>query len=111
MKQEERKEVLLNEYLKGDTSVRKLASKYGMSITTVHRRLMAAEKGKIKSKKALSQAEKVPTPGKDLPSDVRQLQEELYNAQLKIRLLETMIDISDEQFGTNIRKKAGTRQS
>jgi len=32
-------------------------------------------------------------------------------AELKICLLEAMIDVADEQFKTNIRKKAGPRQS
>jgi transposase len=109
MKEEERKEALLEEYLQGGTSVRKLAQKYGMGISTVQRWLMAARKEK--SKKRLSNAGKLPKPTEGMPEDVRQLQEELYNAQLKISLLEAMIDISDEQFGTDIRKKAGTRQS
>lgn len=109
MRQRPRKEELLKEYLKGRTSVRKLAEKYGMSVSTVQRRLMAARKGK--QKKGLSQAEKLPKPGKEMPDDVKQLQEALYNAQLHISLLEAMIDISDEQYGTDIRKKAGTRQS
>jgi hypothetical protein len=70
---------------------------------------MTAKKGK--SKKALSEAEKLPKPGKEMPTDVKELQEALYNAQLHISLLEAMIDISDEQYGTDIRKKSGTRQS
>jgi|ERR1700756_2697674 len=108
MEQTLRKEVLLKEYLTTSTSVRKLAAKYGMSISTMHRRLMAAKKQK--SKKALPEAEKLAKPSKGMPDDVKQLQEELYNAQLKISLLEAMIDISDEQYGTDIRKKLGTRQ-
>jgi hypothetical protein len=48
--------------------------------------------------------------GKDgMPTGVKELQEALRMARLHIRLLEATIDISDEQFGTNIRKKAGTR--
>lgn len=109
MKQRASKEELLKEYLKGRTSVRKLAEKYGMSVSTVQRRLMAARKGK--RKKALSAAEKHPKPGKGMSEDVKELQEQLYNAQLQISLLEAMIDISDEQYGTDIRKKSGARQS
>jgi len=106
MKKDPMQELLELEYMSGGTSIRKLAKKYGMSTTTVHRRLMSVKKSK--PKKRLPEAAK---PGKGMPDDVKQLKEELYNAQLKISLLEAMIDISDEQFGTDIRKKAGTRQS
>jgi hypothetical protein len=46
-----------------------------------------------------------------MPGTVEELQEALRLSQLKVELLEAMIDISDEQFGTDIRKKAGARQS
>jgi transposase len=108
MKKDPIKELLELEYITGGTSIRKLAKKYGMSTTTVHRRLMSVKKGK--RKKVLSEAAKQPKPGKEMPEDVKQLQEALYEAQLKISLLETMIDISDEQFGTDIKKKFGARQ-
>ncbi len=45
------------------------------------------------------------------PGTIEELQEALRLSRIKIELLETMIDISDEQFGTDIRKKAGPRQS
>jgi transposase len=38
------------------------------------------------------------------------LKEQLQNAHLKIALLETLIDIADHEFKTNIRKKAGAKQ-
>jgi transposase len=109
MKQAVRKEELLKEYLRGGTSIRKLAEKYGIGVSTVQRWLMSAKREK--NKKAFLDAGKLPKPTEGMSEDVRQLQEELYNAQLKINLLEAMIDISDEQFGTDIRKKSGTRQS
>ena len=109
MKQERKRELLLKEYLVGETSVRKLAKRYGMSVTTVQRRLVAAKKDN--STKPAATTQKLAKPGREMPVDVKALQEELYNAQLKISLLEAMIDISDEQYGTDIRKKAGTRQS
>jgi len=31
--------------------------------------------------------------------------------RIRLELLEAVIDIADEQFGTDMRKKAGTRQS
>lgn len=41
----------------------------------------------------------------------QQWQEKLRMARLEIDLLKAMIDIADEQFGTDIKKKAGTRRS
>lgn len=112
MRKQEGKNILYEEYLSSRTSQRKLAVKYGLSLSTVKRWLMAAKKeNKGHKTQKVSQAEKLPKPAKGLPDDVQQLQEELYNAQLKISLLEAMIDISDEEFGTNIRKKPGTGQS
>jgi hypothetical protein len=36
--------------------------------------------------------------------------QELFEAKLKIKALETMIDIAEEQFKINIRKKFGAKQ-
>jgi transposase len=104
------REQMLIEYLSGGTSTRKLAAKYGYGPSTIYRWLMSAKKEK--SKLELLQASKLAVKEKEaMPADVKQLQEELRYSRLKICLLEAMIDISDEEFGTNIRKKAGTRPS
>jgi hypothetical protein len=67
---------------------------------------------KEKNKLQLLQTSKLAIKEKeDVPTDIKLLQEELRMSRLQICLLEAMIDISDEQFGTDIRKKAGTRQS
>ncbi|PWG77873.1 helix-turn-helix domain-containing protein [Pararcticibacter amylolyticus] len=42
---------------------------------------------------------------------LRELEEQLAEAQLKIRALETMIDIAEEQLKIDIRKKSGAKQS
>jgi len=42
---------------------------------------------------------------------VRQLQQQLADAQLKIAALNTLIDVAEEQLKINIRKKPGARQS
>ena len=41
----------------------------------------------------------------------KQLQEELRLSQIRVLLLEATIDIADERFGTDMRKKVGARQS
>jgi len=45
-----------------------------------------------------------------LPSDVKILQEELRKAKLNNELLNAIIDIAEEQFKINIRKKSGTKR-
>ena len=110
MKKTELKAEIIKEYQEGTTTTRKLAVKYGYSYGYVAKMIRRdkKEKGKIEfleaSKEAIKEKEASPT-------DVKLLQEELRISRLKICLLEAMIDISDEQFGTDIRKKAGTRQS
>ncbi|TQM49510.1 helix-turn-helix protein [Arcticibacter tournemirensis] len=43
--------------------------------------------------------------------ETKSLKEQLAEAQLKIRALETMIDIAEEQLKIDIRKKSGAKQS
>ena len=101
---------VIKEYLSGETSTRRLGAKYGCGSSTVWRWVMAEKKEK--KKLALFQALKLAVKEKEaMPTDVKQLQKALRDSQLQISLLEAMIDISDEQFGTDIRKKAGTRPS
>jgi len=101
---------VLKEYLSGTTSIRKLGTKYGYGFSTIWRWVMAEKKERTKLE--LLQASKFAVKEKEgMPTDVKQLQKALRDSQLQISLLEAMIDISDEQFGTDIRKKAGTRPS
>ncbi len=110
MDRSQEKEELIKEYSYGETSTRKLGLKYGYSASSVSRWVMKEKKEK--EKLTLLQASKLAVKEKEeMPTDVNQLQEALRDSRLKICLLEAMIDISDEQFGTDIRKKAGTRPS
>jgi hypothetical protein len=89
--------------------MRKLALKYGCAHVTISRWVMAHKKyGK---KQPLQASLDVLKPGAAMPEDVGELKAALRLALIKVEFLETMIDISDEEFGTNIRKKAGTGQS
>ena len=102
------KQEIVSAYLSGGTSTRKLGLRYGYNHVTIGRWVMAHKKQLKKqslefSKKALMHRE--------LSSDVAELQEALRLSRIRVELLEAMIDISDEQFGTDIRKKAGTSQS
>jgi hypothetical protein len=49
---------------------------------------------------------------KETPAQkIKRLERELEDERLKNLLLNTMIDVSDKQFGTSIRKKLSSQQS
>lgn len=107
MSKREEKQAIIAEYLSGETSLRKLGIQYGYGHVTISRWVMAQKKyGKKQplafSKQVLKEQEL---------TTVEELQEALRLSRIKVELLEAMIDISDEQFGTDIRKKAGPSQS
>ncbi len=105
-----RKALAIEEYLAGGTTSAKLGLKYGFGNASVSRWVVEANKKKNKIAQRAASLQ-VAKEREGMPEDIKALQEELRIAQLKISLLEAMIDISDEQYGTDIRKKAGTRQS
>jgi len=110
MSKSEEKAQIIREYLSGGTTYSKLGAKYGYSSNTMWRWVMAIKGGPDKRRlqpkgKVFIQEEQ------DMPTEQKQLQEALRMARLEILLLKATIDIADEQFGTNIRKKAGTRPS
>ncbi|MFD2144559.1 hypothetical protein [Mucilaginibacter antarcticus] len=102
MDKQKHKQKIIAEYLLGGTSTRKLAIKYGYGHVTISRWVMAHER--YVDKKGLRFSKAVMEPDGPLPTDIHELQEALRISRLKVELLEAMIDISDEQFGTDIRK-------
>lgn len=108
MDKRKEKQAIIEKYLSGGTSTRKLGKQYGYSHITISRWVMAHKKygkARVEACGTILPAEDV------MPTDIKELQEALRLSRLKVELLEAMIDISDEQFGTDIRKKAGTSQS
>lgn len=102
-------EAIIAEYLLGDTTYRKLGAKYGVDFRAIHHWVSKFQgkpvkkiKPKIKSPDDLPQEE--------LPTDVKQLREELRKAKLHNKLLNAIIDIAEEQLKIDIRKKSGTKQ-
>jgi transposase-like protein len=102
-------EAIIAEYLLGDTTYRKLGAKHGVDFRAIHHWVSRFQgkpvkkvKPKIKSTDDLPQEE--------LPTDVKQLQEELRKTKLHNKLLNAMIDIAEEQLKIDIRKKSGTKQ-
>ncbi|MGN6397514.1 MAG: hypothetical protein ACTHMI_18230 [Mucilaginibacter sp.] len=89
-------------------SYRNLAEKYGMDRTEIHRIVMSKAKKDVQKPQLTSQAVKEELP---LPDDINELKKALGDARLKIELQELMLDIASKEFGVDIRKKSGTRQS
>ncbi|HEY5327181.1 MAG TPA: hypothetical protein VIJ27_09280 [Mucilaginibacter sp.] len=113
MNYEEIRKQVIEEYLAGGVSLRTLAKQYNRAPTSIYRWIMA-EKKQTKRREVLNPKPiiKIPLPELgSMPTDVAWLQEELRMSKIRILLLEATIDISDEQFGTDMRKKVGTRQS
>ena len=104
-----KKDQVVKAYLAGGTTTRRLAKESGYSCASVSRWAIAEKKEM--NKRALLEKVQSLKGKKERPGNVKELRERLRMAELKICLLEAMIDVSDEQFGTDIRKKAGTRPS
>ena len=106
------KRQVVADYLSGKVNVTNLARRYNYTRQTIYRWVEESRnkldenadmaKKKIKAPKIIEEP---------IPTDIKQLKQELESARLQIKLLEATIDIADEQLGTNIRKKSGTRQS
>jgi len=103
------KESIIKEYLAGGTTFRKLGEKHGVDYRYIHA-WVSAYQGKPNPKHKVfievKQDEEHP-----LPEDVKQLQNELRKAQLHNKLLQTMIDIGQEKYGIDLRKKSGAKRS
>lgn len=107
----QQKESVINEYLLGSISYRKLAEKHNMDFRQIHYWVTKFTNRPVKktSKSGID-----PLCHEDdfvaLPTEVKALQEELRKARLHNELLNTMIDIAEDQLKIDIRKKSGTRR-
>jgi transposase-like protein len=113
MTYEETKKQIIEEYLAGGVSLRTLAKQNNCGSSSIYRWIMAEQK-QNKKRELLNPRPiiKIPMPVlESMSTDVGWLQQELRLSKIKILLLEATIDISDEQFGTDMRKKVGPRQS
>jgi len=100
------KEAIIAEYLLGASTYRSLGEKYGVDFRIIHSWVTKFQ-GTSVSKPTTKMKEKE---DQLLPTDVKQLQEELRKAKLHNELLNEMIDIAEEQLKIDIRKKSGTRR-
>lgn len=105
MGQEKKRREVVEEYLKGGVSLRELGEKHGINHRTIHRWVKGYESGGGTGARRM-RAEVMST----MPDDVKRLQRELYEARLHTKLLETMIDIAENELGIPIRKKSGAKR-
>jgi transposase-like protein len=110
--QEEKMEMVKQHYLEG-VSQHELARRYGTGHSVVSRIMskFAAENDKsallMKNKPTDSQSEEI----KALKKEVLELKKQLYDETMRADFYDTMIDVAEEMFGIEIRKKAVTGQS
>ncbi len=103
------REAIITEYLMGGVSYRKLGAKHGVDFRIIHQWVLKFQ-GKVVNKPKPKTKLSNDHSKESLPTDVKQLQEELRKAKLHNQLLNAMIDIAEDQLKINIRKKSGTKQ-
>jgi transposase len=82
------------------------------STAVVNRYLLQAEKEKAELRRISLLMAKNEARSEAIPSDdTEALKQALEEAELKIKALNTLIDVAEEQFKISIRKKPGARQS
>jgi transposase-like protein len=109
---EEKMEIVKAHYLEG-VSQRELARRYGTVQPVISQiiRTFAAENDKstffMKKDAKTSESEEIEA----LRRENLELRKKLYDETMRADFFETMVDVSEEMFGIEIRKKAGTGQS
>jgi len=103
------KERVIADYLSGGGTYRQLQAKYGISFQLIHHWVQAFKN--TNPTKKMSPKQKHVNPQEDLAKEVKQLQDELRQARLYNKLLETLVDIGKEKYGIDLRKKNGTKRS
>lgn len=106
------RETVVAEYLAGGATLRELSRRHGLSVSKVHRWVKRQRRSESEEKTAIKRVERSlrKDPGQ-MPVEVEKLQRELEEARLYARLLNTMIDIAEDEMGIDIRKKHGARRS
>lgn len=110
MGQEEKRAEIVGEYLKGGVTLRSLGKKHGINFRTIHRWVKEDEGLKGPGSEEKKAWRGLVTRDAELGSEVKRLKKELEEARLYNRLLNTMIDIAEEQFEIPIRKKPGAKR-
>ena len=94
--------------LEGGLSVSQVAVVFGVSGTTIRKWI---KKAKAENTELVSIEMKKGPQNEPEDKDLKALRQQLAEAELKIKALETMIDVAEEHLKIDIRKKSGARQS
>ena len=111
------RERIVREYLSGAKNARMLSEEYGMSPNAIIK-MVIRDKDKISSNfevksilPAMKSKTKIPEQNERLLAENRELRRQLQLARLKLEGYEIMGDILEEQYGIDLLKKAGAKQS
>lgn len=108
------KELIIQDYLNGNISLRALELKYQVSRRTFSRWIKARVgfmPKRVISLEILHEFDTKKTMDPSLSDDVLILKKQLEQERLRNQLLNAMIDIAEKELKIPIRKKSGTRQS
>jgi len=94
------------EYLDGDYSQSQIEKKYGLPERSVYRFVNWYKENQTP---AMPQDPLDPEPSSENPMDLRAMEKKLALAELKIAVLEKVIAIANEEYNTDLKKKAATR--
>ena len=112
------KRKIAKSYLSGEASYGVLAEEHGLRDKSVvkefvkwYRRKLSEEPNFEDQQQEVLLMKEENLSASELQARVKELEQQLKRSELKTELLETMIDIAEEQFNVEIRKKSGTNQS
>ena len=110
------KRKIAKSFLSGEASCAVLAEENGLRNMGVVKEFVKWYRGKLLEDPNFDNQISIEETGnilteKELKARVKELEKQLKRAELKTELLETMIDIAEERFNVEIRKKSGTNQS
>jgi len=108
------KEAAVAEYLAGGVTYRELQAKYGFDYRNINRWVLEYQGKKRKPpKKPISTSTKPKSNPVKSPQvkEIERLEAEVRKARMENKLLNSMIDIAQEQLGVDIRKKHGAKRS
>ena len=118
------KEQIIQEYLLTGCGFRKLAARYGISRTTICKwvlihqgihNLPPTENQQSYSTSSMNSSPKKATKqdqsNEELLHKIATLEKQLAHQELKVVVLDTLIDVAEKQLNISIRKKPGTQQS
>jgi transposase-like protein len=109
------KRKIAKSYLSGEASYAILAEENGLRDKTVVKEFVKWYRRKLELEPGFEEGFEVSENSNNLSeqalrAQVKELEKKLKRSELKTEMLETMIDIAEEQFNLEIRKKSGAKQ-